>query len=123
MRYANLVFQADGITYALDRVRKGEKVDFKVNIGGPVFAVVQSPARLVKIFKHYVSKNATTPIQSNYGIVLNEDNWISFIDYHMQDVKLISESFKNALPCWLQLDHQNQQCAFQCKECHFFDGY
>lgn len=122
VRYANLVFQSDAISYALDRVRKGEQVDFKLNIGGNVFATVQSPFLLVKLFKYYVPKGANQPIPSSYGIVLGEINWINFIN-HMFDVKSMSTSFRDAKPCWLELDHQNQMGALQCKECHFFDGY
>lgn len=121
VRYANLLFQSDAISFALDRVRRGMDVDFKINIGGNVFATVQSPAGLVNIFKYYIPKNASTPVPSRYGIVLGENNWSNFLT-HMHTVKLASASFKDAIPCWLSLDHQNQMCALECRECHFFDN-
>jgi len=112
MEYMNIVDEN------VNKLLVKQHVQLNLPIGGKWYVSVTTGFACVDIRQYYYH-SLKGPSPSKKGIALRLPEWNSLKEI-MQELHHKHPTLSTAQPCSFQLDHQNQEGALSCTECHPF---
>ena len=116
-RFSRLSSYVDIIDEHIRRLEAGDVFEFRRHLGGEYFCDIKGGIHAINIRKYFVPNNQFMPIPTKNGISMTMEEWRNFKD-KIPDIKDLSMELDNALPCFFQLSHSNQEAMFMCYECN-----
>ena len=120
-RWAQFVENFDDVDNAVSKLVKGEEVSVRLHIGGAWHVSVTTGYRCVDIRQFYLAKDGSTKA-TRTGIALRLPEW-DRMKQVVDEMKANHPKVANAVPCWTQTDHFNQEAALMCSECNPFGNW
>ena len=116
VRWVQLLEQAEFIDGLMEKIKSGATVDEKLPIGGPVILKMCSPFWTVHIREYYKDVKTGDVRPTRSGIILKHSEWKVLLD-QVNEIQRQMPEIEKTEPCYLRLDHSNQEGMLSCPEC------
>jgi Transcriptional Coactivator p15 (PC4) len=121
-RFASFVNKMDIIDRQFHSMLAGIDVNFKLHLGGGVYATIVTGFKCVNLRKYFVPKGSSMELPSRTGIALRVTEWFEL----KNAVRKLFEQYPELVfetPCYNDANHMNLMEAVECKECNPFYNY
>ena len=118
-RWAQFVMAIGQVDEAVNNLLAKQYVQLSLHIGGKCYISVTTGFACVDIRQFYYNYELKGPSPSKKGIALRLPEWIALKEI-IQQLHQKHPVLSTIQPCSYQLDHQNQEGALSCVECHPF---
>jgi Transcriptional Coactivator p15 (PC4) len=113
-RWASLIRAVPALDETIDTREGG---DYRVHLGGFVYATAISEYGTVGIRQYFIPEGAIDEVPTKKGITLRRFEWYALKSY-INDILRLSTELANARPCSDQLDHALLSGFLACCECN-----
>ena len=114
-RWAQFLLMIPDIDNAVNQLMVRQYVSYNAHIGAGWYASVSTGVLCIDLRQFYLNPVlGVRPTKKGIGLRLQE--WTNF----KAIIPEISKRFPNAVSCFLQDDHQNQEGFLRCNECNPF---
>ena len=118
-RWKVLIWCIDAIEQSLRQLFERKEVDFKHHIGGGWYITVKSGIYCIDIRRFFIPIGQREIKSTRDGFALRIREWRTFKSL-VRQISADHPHLKQVVPCRDNIDHQNQEGAFQCRECYAF---
>jgi hypothetical protein len=120
-RWKSLCYYIPDLNSWIQKIENGEELEQKIHLGGNLYAGVSSEYARVDMRFWFIPRNDSVLKAGKPGIALTFEEWNEF-QKHSQELNGFL-NLDNVQACMVDLIHQSQRSAMNCKECHPPDRY
>ena len=118
-RWISFLRQTNDIEQSLQKLAASEFVKYKQHIGGGWYVSVTTGYQCVDIRRFYMPLFGFEEKATKEGFAIRVREWSAFGDA-VRQLHASNPQLSKIQPCYEGTDHQNQESAFQCRECYPF---
>ena len=115
--FATFVMNFDEIDRNVLELNTDKVFEFRVHLGKGIFCTVTSGYYFVNIRRYFVVEGKLQATKN--GICLKISEW-NCLKGNIEEIKNTTPLLSEAVPCFIQTDHSNQEAALNCSVCYPF---